>query len=187
MPADFVLTVMSRDRVGIVAGLTEAIVELGGNIDAISQTVMKGYFTIIVTVQFANGVTADELASAVRHSGASGELEVSVKERRGAKTAPVPAGADRFILTISGPDRPGIIHRITSYLASRGINIEDLYAYSEAEGFILMAQLEVPPGPEVERLQMDVEGLWPAGRMQVTLQHENIFLATNHVDFRQDL
>jgi len=187
MAADYVLTVMSRDRVGIVAGMAEAIVELGGNIDAISQTVMRGYFTIILTVHFEGAVRADELAAAVCGAGSPGELEVSVKERAAVSGGPVVADAEHFILTISGPDRPGIIHRITSYLASRSINIEDLYAYSEGAGFLLTAQLEVPPGPEVERLQMDVEALWPAGEMRVALQHENVFLATNHVDFRQEV
>ncbi|MFO7957000.1 MAG: ACT domain-containing protein [Candidatus Brocadiia bacterium] len=187
MGADYVLTVMSRDRVGIVSGMTEAIVELDGNIDAISQTVMRGYFTIILTVHFDADVPAERLAVAARESGSPGELEVSVKERTAGPGRPVVADAERFILTVSGRDRPGIIHRITSYLASRSINIEDLYAYSEGEEFLLTAQLEVPPGPEVERLQMDVESLWPAGEMTVALQHENVFLATNHVDFRQEV
>ena len=110
MGADYVLTVMSRDRVGIVSGMTEAIVELDGNIDAISQTVMRGYFTIILTVHFDADVPAERLAEAVRESGSAGELEVSVKERTAGPPRPVVADAERFILTVSGRDRPGIIH-----------------------------------------------------------------------------
>lgn len=185
MATDFVLSVMALDRVGIVAGLTEAVVELGGNIDAISQTVLRGYFTIILTVQMDEEMEPAKLQEAVRAKGGPGELEVSVKERRVLEPGPVVEEPERFILTVSGPDRKGVIHRITTYLASRNINLEDLYAYREGERFVLIAQLQVPVGLEVERLQMDVESLWEAGEMEVTLQHENIFLATNHVDFRQ--
>jgi glycine cleavage system transcriptional repressor len=185
MPSDFVISVMSLDRVGIVAGLTEAVLELGGNIDAISQTVLKGYFTIIVTAHFDEEADAGALAAAVRARGAQGELEVSVQPRRKLEPRPVVPDAQRFILTVSGPDRKGVIHRISSYLASRSINVEDLYAYREGERFVLLAQVEVPPGQELERLQMDVASLWAPGDMEVTLQHENIFLATNNVDFRQ--
>jgi len=186
MPADFVLTVMSLDRVGIVAGVAQAITGLGGNIDAISQTVMQGYFTIIVTIHFETELDAETLRDAVQKKGAPGELEVSVKERTAIEPAPVVAEAERFILTVSGPDRRGIIHRICAYLASRSINIEDLYAYTEDSTFLLIAQLQVPPGLEVERLQVDVESLWRSEQMRVSLQHENIFLATNKVDFRQE-
>ena len=81
--------------------------------------------------------------------------------------------------------RKGIIHRISSYLSSRNINIEDLYATADKESFLLIAQLQVPPGADMERLQMDVQDLWPEFDVRVSLQHENIFLATSHVDFRQ--
>ncbi len=184
MPKDYVISVMSLDRVGIVAGLTEAVLELGGNIDAISQTVLVGYFTIIVAAHFEEAVEPGALSAAVRSRGSAGELEVSVQERRQAAPAAVVPGAQRFILTVSGPDRRGVIHRISSYLASRSINVEDLYAYRDGPRFVLLAQVQVPPDQELERLQMDVASLWAAGDMEVTLQHENIFLATNNIDFR---
>jgi len=184
MPKDFVLSVMALDRVGIVADLTEGIVELGGNIDAISQTVMRGYFTIIVAARFEEPMNCAELAEAVRARGGPGELEVSVKERRPAPPSPVPPGAERFILTITGPDRKGILHRFATHLASRNVNIEDLYATAEDGRFLLIAQLQVPPAVELERLQLDMASLWPGGEMRVSLQHENVFLATSHVDFR---
>jgi len=184
MPKDYVISVMSLDRVGIVAGLTEAILELNGGIEAISQTVLKGYFTIIVTARFDEETDPQALAAAVRDRGGPGELEVCVQERRVAAPTPVVPRAQRFILTVSGPDRKGVIHRISSYLASRNINVEDLYAYREGPRFVLLAQVQVPPDQELERLQMDVASLWAAGDMEVTLQHENIFLATNNIDFR---
>ena len=126
-----------------------------------------------------------DLAAAVRARGAAGELEVSVQPRRTLEPVPVVGEAQRFILTVSGADRKGVIHRISSYLASRNINVEDLYAYREGERFVLLAQVQVPPDQELERLQMDVSSLWACGDMHVTFQHENIFLATNSVNFRQ--
>jgi glycine cleavage system transcriptional repressor len=184
MAKDVVLSVMALDRVGIVAGLTGAIVDLGGNIDAMSQTVMRGYFTIIMTVHFDQDVTADAVIAEVKRRGRGGELEVSVKERRVLQPGPVVAQGQRFILTIVGPDRKGVMNRVTSHLASRNINIEDLYAWAEGAGFQLIAQLQVPQELDVERLQMDVGSLWPPGEMKVSLQHENVFLATNEVEFR---
>ena len=185
MAKDCVLTVMSLDRVGIVAGMTRAIYELGGNVDAISQTVMRGYFTIIVTVNFDADVSKGTLAEAVRNSGPQGELEVSVKDRAVMAPAPVVPGGDRFVLTIMGPDHKGIVTKITSYLADRNVNIEDFYAYTESGQVVLISELLVPGGVDVENVRMDIEGLLGEQEMSVNLQHENIFIATNQIDFRQ--
>lgn len=185
MSKNFVITVVSIDRVGIISGLSEAVVELDGNIDALSQTVVRGYFTVIVTARFDKDMDPETVRKAVGGKGAPGELSVVVRERDFSAGRPVVKDAETFILTITGPDRKGIIHRITSHLATRGINIADLYATVEGEGFLLIAQLEVPVGLEIERMQMDVQDLWPEGDVRVSLQHQNIFLATSHVDFRQ--
>ena len=184
MAAHYVLTVMSLDRVGIVADMTGAILDLGGNIDSISQTVMRGYFTIIVTVHFDRDMPREALRETVRNSGAEGELEVSVKERTVLEPGPVVRDGDRFVLTIMGPDRKGIIKRITSYLSSRGINIDDLYAYVEGEEFLLIGELLVPSSVDIDQVKMDIDGILGEMQMAVTLQHENIFIATNQVDFR---
>jgi len=185
MPKDFVINVMSIDRVGIISSVSEAVLDLGGNVEALSQTVLEGYFTIIITAHFEEDRDPEALAEAVRAKGAKGELGVVVKNRVAKAGKPVVADAGRFILTITGPDRKGIIHRVSSYLSSRSINIEDLYATVQENGFLLIAQLQVPPGMDLERIQMDVEELWAEFDVEVSLQHENIFLATSHVDFRQ--
>jgi len=185
MARDYVLTVMSLDRVGIVAGVTEAILELGGNIDAISQTVLRGYFTIIITLRFDEEVSEDELKKAVRARGAAGELEVSVKERTVKEPEPVVPEGDRFVLTITGPDQKGIVKRITAYLAGRNTNIDDLYAYGEGDRFVLIGQLLVPEGEDVENLKMDIEGMIGGRDVSINLQHENVFIATNQIDFSQ--
>lgn len=184
MSRDYVLNIMSRDRVGIIAGMTEAILGLGGNIGALSQTVMEGYFTVIVTVHFDADTDRDALTAAVRSKGTPGELEVTAKERVLHPGAVVPGGSDQFVLTIVGPDQKGIIHKITAFLSGRDINIEDLWATAGEGRFMLTAKLAVPAHCDIENLSLDIGSLWPEHDMRVTLQHENIFLATNNVDFR---
>jgi predicted amino acid-binding ACT domain protein len=49
-PHAYVLNVMSDDHPGIVSAVSTAVAHLGGNIDAASQTVLGGYFTLIMVV-----------------------------------------------------------------------------------------------------------------------------------------
>ncbi|EJN93220.1 ACT domain-containing protein [Streptococcus ratti] len=45
-----IITVVGKDRTGIVAGVATKIAELGLNIDDITQTVLEGYFTMMAVV-----------------------------------------------------------------------------------------------------------------------------------------
>jgi glycine cleavage system transcriptional repressor len=175
---------MARDRVGIVAGVTEAIARQGGNVDAMSQTVMRGYFTIIITAGFSAGVKGSALRSEVEGSGEPGELMVSIKEWDWAAACdPVVKDSDVFVLSIMGRDRPGVVAKITSFLASRNINIVDLWTYTEDGQVVFISQVMVERGLDVGQLQIDLEGLFKKSGLAVRFQHENIFIATNKVEF----
>jgi len=185
MAHDVVISVLTPDRVGLIAGVTHAVYAAGGNIRAISQTVLQGYFTIILTATLPDDCVAERLQQAIEATGRAGELSVLVRRRLPADAAPAaqPAG-DRFVLTISGPDQPGILARITAYLASRGINIEDLAAHTDNARFLVMGELTVPASEDVRQLHIDLNALLPADDRLVTLQHVNVFAATTEVAFR---
>ncbi len=64
----YIVTVTSADRVGIVHAVTGALRDQGGNILELSQTVMRGFFTIILAVEF----DAPRNTLALREAVASG-------------------------------------------------------------------------------------------------------------------
>jgi glycine cleavage system transcriptional repressor len=185
VPYDVVISVLSPDRVGIIAAVTRAVYELGGNVDAMSETVMRGYFTFILTVRFPDRLPLDGIRQRIASTGHPDELSVSIQERRAEAPAPGGAEGEEFVLTIMGEDRPGIISRISQYLAGRGINIQDLYASAEGDRFMLVGQVTVPRQRDIRQVQIDLEALWPGGTHRVSLQHVDIFVATNEIDFRQ--
>jgi glycine cleavage system transcriptional repressor len=181
---DYVITVLSRDRVGIVAGAAEAVYRLGGNIDAISQTVMRGYFTIIITATFSGEIGMDEVRREIEKSGEPDELAVSVQRWECAvECEPVVEDTDIFALSIMGKDRKGLIAKISSFLASRNINIVDMYAYSSEGEIVFISQVMVPRQMDIGQLKIDLQNMWKRSDMAVHFQHENIFLAIERVDF----
>ncbi len=46
-----IVTVVGKDRVGIMAGVCTALAEYNVNVLDISQTVMQGYFTMMMVTQ----------------------------------------------------------------------------------------------------------------------------------------
>ncbi|MBZ4687023.1 MAG: hypothetical protein JG764_656 [Clostridiales bacterium] len=49
-----VVTVVGKDKVGIIAAVTGVLAEAGANILDISQTIMQDFFTMIMIVDIAN-------------------------------------------------------------------------------------------------------------------------------------
>lgn len=72
-----VVSVIGKDRTGIIAAVSGKLNELDINIEDISQTIMQEYFVMIMLVDTAKAKTSlDELENALR--AAVGELGVTV-------------------------------------------------------------------------------------------------------------
>ena len=56
---------MSRDRVGIVRDVSAAVRDLHGDIADLSQTVLRGYFTMILLVTFPGDVDETQIVDAL--------------------------------------------------------------------------------------------------------------------------
>jgi glycine cleavage system transcriptional repressor len=181
----YVLDVVSNDHPGIVAAVSDAVEGLGGNIDSCSQTVLGGYFTLIMIVSLPEPVATDQLADRVRKAGAaSSEFQVLVQAVLPVNRVSPEEHVDRFVITAFGKDQPGIVRRFSQYLAGKDINITDLYGDRRGEDFVLIGQLEVPTQWDIRMLQADLEQMGSELGFAVKLQHENIFVATNQLRLR---
>ncbi|MGG7057038.1 ACT domain-containing protein [Clostridium tertium] len=76
-----ILTVIGRDKVGIIAGVSNELLRLNINILDVNQTIMDKYFTMIMMLDL-NGSNSsfDEIKSSLVSKGE--ELGVEVKIQR---------------------------------------------------------------------------------------------------------
>ena len=177
----YVINVMSNDHPGIVAAVSDAVESLGGNIDACSQTVLGGYFTLIMIISVPEPIESESLAERIRgRDSRNAELQVMVLPSR--HTLPEPSEpCGQFVVTAFGQDRPGIVRCFSEYLAGKDINIVDLYGDLKGKEFVLIGQVEVPKRYDTEMLQADLEAIGKDLGFTVKLQHENVFVATNQL------
>ena len=140
---------------------------------------MRGYFTIILEVEFAERPSTKALAGALTADGERFDLTVSVIEVK--KTNPLPPVPDgeRFILTVLGDDAAGNIHGIAGTLAARGVNIVDLHARVEGPRFSLVMEAYLPLHLAPGIVRSDLEKFGGEHGLEAFVQHENIFLATS--------
>ncbi len=178
----YVLNVMSDDHPGIVAAVTEAVESLGGNIDACSQTVLGGYFTLIMIVSVPQPIQPERLVERVQSAESRGsKFQVLARPVRPQAGAAGHEASERFVITAFGRDQPGIVRRFSQYLAGKDINIVDLYGDRSGEDFVLIGQVQVPVHWDIRMMQADLEQMGHELGFTVKLQHENIFVATNQL------
>ena len=182
----FVLSVLAEDHPGIVAGVSSAVLELGGNIESCSQTVLTGYFTQIMVVTVPESVEPETLRSATMAAARGGATEVVILPMNPAPKPPVPSGSETFVVTIFGEDRPGTIHRLTCYMAEKGINVVDLYGSRQGDTFVLTSEVQVPPQWDIGVLQTELEHMGDELGFRVRMQHEDVFVATNELRLRRE-
>jgi glycine cleavage system transcriptional repressor len=174
----YIVTVTAADRVGIVYSVAGAVRDQDGNILELSQTVMRGYFTIILAVEFAQPREPRALAEIITERGRRFDLTVVVIEAPHERPVTLVPNGERFILTVLGDDHPGTIHGISGCLAAHGVNIVDLHARVDGRRFSLVMEAFLPPDLAPGTVRAELERFGRDHGLEAYVQHENIFLAT---------
>ena len=175
----YIVTVTAGDRVGIVHSVTGTLRDLGGNVLELSQTVLRGFFTITLAVEFAAPQDPAELTRTIRERGKRFDLTVAVIVDHGEGSTPPVPGGERFIVTVLGADRPGNIHGIAGSLAALGVNIVDLHARADGSRFSMVMEAFLPPDLPPGEVRAELERYGRDFGLESYVQHENIFLATS--------
>jgi ACT domain-containing protein len=76
------ITVIGRDRVGIIAGVSTLLASLGINIEDISQTIMQGTFTMIMAVGLEKCERSfGEIAGTLKNKGSELDVEITIRHK----------------------------------------------------------------------------------------------------------
>ena len=172
-----VIAVMDRDRPGIVAEVTEAISAMGGNLADLSQTVLHGYFTMILAAVFPSGLSSRQIEQALSDGISS---RVFVIEAEG---LPPETGHSEhvYVLSAIGRDRVGLVARVSRFCCDRGVNILDLTSHAEDDQYTMMLQIDLSNIENVERFEQDLGVFGKDSGLHLALQHNDIFRATNEI------
>ena len=194
----FLVTTALPDRVGILRDVTGALFARGANFTDLRQSVVGGIFTLSAIAEFEAPADPAALAAAVRAALPEADACVDVRpcapaaapraaaprvgivvERTGAAAA---GAGGRYVVSVTGPDSPGRIHRIAKVFAAHGANVEDWrHDLSDPARTLTIGVVTVPASADLAALRAALEAeLAPLG-LSTSLLHENIFRATNEV------
>ena len=143
------ITVIGRDRPGIIAEATAALADLGLNLEDSTMTLLRGHFAMMLLC--AGDVPAGRIEEALSSLTADGTLDVAVREvPEEAEGAPM---ASSYVVTVHGADRPGIVSAVAAQVAAAGGNITDLTTRLVGGLYILGAEVDLPDATDVAALE----------------------------------
>jgi len=156
MQTHLVMTVIGKDRTGLVESLARLVAEHDGNWLESRMCRLGGKFAGILRVQLP-AARRMELAEALSKVE---DLKIVIHADESAATPIQPSFAT---LEVVGPDRPGIVREITHALAAQGVNLEELATecisapMSGEPLFQARAKLLLPAGVTVSMLKQSLQ------------------------------
>lgn len=162
------VTVLGRDRLGIVADTTTALARLGVNLEDSTMTLLQGHFAMLLLVQTEASTT--EVQAALAELGADGLLSVDVRAVPDNGTPAGPAGGRTHLLSVHGADRPGIVGSLTAVVAAGDGNITDLSTRLTGGLYVLLAEVQLPPAADVVELAAQLRSAADELGVDVTLR-----------------
>jgi len=176
---------MSADRVGIIADVAGCLSLLQGDIADLRQSVLQGYFTMILLATFPPEVTADALKTQLSAISRPGHppLEVAVTPVANptAVTQPV-APENIYMLTASGQDRIGFVTTVAAFCADHAINILDLATTANDGRYMMILQVDLSRCASLATVQRALHQFAQKHTIQLVLQHNDIFEATHAIN-----
>jgi glycine cleavage system transcriptional repressor len=168
--SEFAITAIGRDRPGIVAAVSGALYELGGNIEDSRMAILGGHFAVMLIVEVPAEVAASTLEERLTEVG--DELGLDAITVSGVKAA---AAVDEatHVVSVYGADHPGIVNAVTSTLAEQGANITDLQTRvsGAAEQHVYVMLIEIGLGEsDAETLSSALDATAEQAEVDVTLR-----------------
>ena len=154
MARALVLTVIGKDRPGLVETLADVIAQYEGNWDESRMARLAGHFAGVVQIHLPESQAVDFIAALP--TLADQGLSVSVVDSDWSL-----ANVDHhnsLRLELVGQDRPGIVREISSKLAALGVSMQDLRTVVESAPMsgerLFRAEAELAPSAQTDSQQI---------------------------------
>jgi glycine cleavage system transcriptional repressor len=184
MNTQMIISVMSRDRPGIVADVSGAIFALGGDIADLNQSVLRGYLTMILMVDFDRPLTPHTIIETIAAVQSSTTLDVMAREiSEQPDIDDISLPVKTYIMTARGRNRKGLVHGISAFCRRHDINILDLATTMADDRYTMVLQLDLSRVSSIVKVREQLMTLREETGLTIMLQHHDLFKVTNEIPF----
>lgn len=182
--SEYIISITSRDRIGIVYEISTAISELRGNIADSRQSVMCGYYTMILRTAFPDNISQRDIERKLAEVDAGSDTAINAVVK---PMEIIPLNEtdpeNNYVLTASGADQIGLVATVAKFCVDHQMNILDLStALSDGE-FVMIFIVDVARSGSIKELRQALTTFAEDKSLKVVLQHHDIFKAVNDINF----
>jgi glycine cleavage system transcriptional repressor len=163
------VSTLGADRPGIIAAVSAVLLRAGCNIEESAMTRLRGEFAMMLVLD--SPLTPEQLRGELRDVADTFGLVVNVQPA--AEPADDDATARRFTVSVYGADHPGIVHAVTSLLASRRVNVVDVVTHVlNREGdavYVMVLEVSVPADADAVELTEALSGLAASAGVEASI------------------
>jgi len=182
MKKQMIISVMSKDRPGVIADITGAIYALDGDLADLNQSVLCGYLNMILIAMFDQDVTPEDVLAEISHIDTPVKFEVAIKVMdEHIEMANQPLPPDTYVMTAQGKNKSGLVHKVSTFCHHHNINIRDLATTLRDGQYTMVLQLDLTKVGSIATVQQELVQFSEETDLKVMLQHNDIFQATHEV------
>ena len=180
-----IITVLGRDRPGIIAAVSQSLYNQDCNIENVSQMVLQSEFVGLFVITAPESMALDSIQAALKQDLTSLELAVQTKILASIKEPPNAPLCEAFIITTFGPDSKGLVAQITGVLAQYNANVTNLKAVFQGGDDpgknIMVYEVDLPASADRKALYAALRNKAGKLGLDISIQHKNIFDAVNKI------
>nr|WP_320014702.1 ACT domain-containing protein [uncultured Desulfobacter sp.] len=179
-----IISVLAKDRPGIIASVTSDLYDLGCNLENVNQMILQNQFAGFFITQVPKRLSCETIRQELTLREKDQGLTIHVRCLEEDPQSPV-TEKEIFLITTSGPDQKGLVAQLSSIISSFGANIVNLKAVfmggSNPNENVMSYQVLITK-------EIDAPAMFAALRkkakelnLDIHIQHKNIFDVTNKI------
>ena len=171
----YVVSVIGEDQVGIVSEVTQLLFREGFNIVDVEQTVIHSQFSMVLLLEpVRRGFKPSRLRSGLSRLAKRKGVNITVTPLREYKGLRLAGMKTPYVLTLLGPDRPGVVAAFSTILAQHRCNIERIKMVARGEFFAMEMGIDLRDA-SFSSLRTDLMAVARRMDMDVVAQPEQTF------------
>jgi len=151
------ITVTGKDRPGIVAALSGSVLNAGGNLEDTSMTILEGEFAMILLASLKSEAAFKGLQKSLQFLRERLGLSIALRpvRRKLVRGEKHRSNTDRWVVSVLGKDRSGIVFGVCQVFAKHHVNITDLNSRiigsRSKASYALIIEVDLPRKPLIRK------------------------------------
>lgn len=180
-----IITVLAKDRPGIIARVTTDLFELGCNLENVNQMILQDQFAGFFIVEAPDALAPEGVETRLREKTNGNGLTIHVHRLDTPSPETSQGPGEIFLITTIGPDQKGLVARFSSIIAAFNGNIVNLKAVfkggPDPKNNVMSYQVAITGDVDAPAMFEALREKAGDLNLDIRIQHRNIFDAINKI------